>query len=332
MAEQHRCVFLTAPAESLLTVRAPHAVEDLVLSRRLRWCAATGQSLGDLVTTSLVGVPIPVYRELDGPEPATGEYDPRRQFPRVHPSALRHPLFWLPMRLAARQLFSDGTAETDEEWALRVAIECTESGLYDEATGSWFDVLGSVGLVVDDPVDEARIESWQRGQADPVLDGIDLSDALDIVDRDWAMVFAAELLPALRQATWARLSRDLRRDFEFLTAPDLHIETATLLRETKILADLALSSVAEAPRPDTLHDRVAEWSQVRAGLQATEDREALLAGPVTDALALLDQTYDDYEDVLELILEAAGQSLAEELGRYDAEEEGAAALAQPVAW
>lgn len=318
MAEQNRCVFLTAPGEPLLTVRTPHAVEDLVLSRRLRWCAATGQSLGDLVTTPLVAIPIPIYRELDGDEPAPGQYDARRQFPRVHPSALRHPLFWLPERLAARQLFSDGSAETDEEWAVRVVIECTEAGLYDDATGSWYDVLASAGIDVDDPVDEARVESWQQGHPDPVLDSIDLGVHLDIVDRDWAMAFTAELLIPLKQATWSRLAGDLLRDFEFLSATDLPLRSETLLRETKILVDLALASIADAPVPDTDLDRFDEWSAVRYQLDTVElERAAILNGPVAAAVELLEATRADYFGPLELVLEAAGQSLADEVDGYE---------------
>lgn len=144
----------------------------------------TGVPTSALLTTPLVSVPLPLY-QAEWPEG-------RRRWEGVKPEAMWHPLLWLPERVARPYTIvaADNSThlETPDAWALRVALEVSTCGLYDEATGTWMDVLAMVGLDADDDLDVARVEEWLDGSPDELLDSIDLSVLLDVEgDEDWAV-------------------------------------------------------------------------------------------------------------------------------------------------
>lgn len=304
-----RQAFPTHPGEPLLL---PRSTVELAVRQQM-WTEATGLDPADQVVTPLVSVPIPLYLALPGPEPAAGQYDRRRSFPDVPAAVMWHPLLWLPPRLAGRYRFSDHDGgifvESDEEWAVRVALEVSESGLYDTDSGTWLDVLSLVGLDASDDVDLARIEAWQAGAPDPALDGIDLTEITDSENRHWALEQAAQLVDPLREAAWACCADDLA---------EMAAETATRARGGRldaggvwsagqVMLDLARSTLSDVPIADgTL---ASTWAQMRAELEETRgvDVQRLLDGPLSRAANLL---YDVRETYWSTVEELTGQPAA----------------------
>lgn len=234
MTEMKRRPCLIDAGEPLLLplgVRAEnHVSGDMSLQaarRQMMWLEAVGAPQHDtdeagapdgfagFLTSQLVPVPLPIYTDAPG-----------RQFARISPQMLWHPVFWLPQRLAGRYQLVDPEGvdlgpEDDDAWAVRVALELMASGLYDTASGTWLDVLARVGIDVDDPVDVARIEAWQQGAYDPVLDTIDLSPDIDLPsDLNWAAMTADALLPDLVPASWALAADDLATMASDMSEPD----------------------------------------------------------------------------------------------------------------
>ena len=210
---------LTEQGEPLVVSQSP--IETAI--RLGTWLGMTGLTDDETLISPLVSVPLPVYPES---WPAG-----HRRWPSVNADAMWHPLMWLPERVAHRYVVETedpdrpGTwiehVETDDEWAVRVALELAHCGLYDEGTGTWFDVLAAAGLDVEDEIDLARIEEWLAGSADPVLDSIDLSPIIDVpTDEAWAVSVAAAWVDDLRIITWATQADYLISACDDLADPD----------------------------------------------------------------------------------------------------------------
>lgn len=186
---------------------------------RLRaWSSFSGLGDDALLLSPLCAVPLPMPWTV----PAG-----RRRWPALRPEAMWHPLLWLPRRLAAPCVLRDPAdgavrGEAYDEWALRVVLELTESApvtieggrwlllhdpaherhvrpagpgddalvpLYDAHSGTWLDVLATVGLDVDDAADLARVRAWLDGAPDEALNRVDLDRHLRAPGRDesWAL-------------------------------------------------------------------------------------------------------------------------------------------------
>jgi len=182
--------FVLGPGEQLLISRdALVSVERLV-----SFCEQTGLSPEVVVSDPLVALPLPIYAR-----------DTR--FSGVKPEALWHPLFWLPADVALRLRIresdsSEPRPESETEWALRIAIELSHSGLHDAEEG-WLDVFALYGLDVENPIDLARIEAWQAGEADETLDSIDLRQHVEFTTDLAAFNDAQEIYPLLMSAQWS---------------------------------------------------------------------------------------------------------------------------------
>lgn len=124
---------------------------------------ATGVPHENLVSSTLVAVPIPV--------PPHGGFGESPRWDGVRPEMMWHPLMWLPAHVTARAEF-DGRRETSDEFAVRVAIQLLESNLYDHVSGTWLDILAVGGLDVDDPADVERVRLWLAGGGDSLLDSL----------------------------------------------------------------------------------------------------------------------------------------------------------------
>lgn len=193
---------MTDPGEPLLLSRSP--LFDAV--RFGSFVESTGLAYADVTMSRMIAIPLPVYPDA-WPEG-------RKRWSGVKPAEMWHPLFWLPRRLSGRYTINEENGatsrETNDEWAARVSFELSMSRLYDTESGTWLDVLWTLGIDVDDELDQARIEDWLNGGSDEVLDGIDLTDLFDVEgDRDWALNVVFSLGRSLSGASWAIAAEDL---------------------------------------------------------------------------------------------------------------------------
>jgi hypothetical protein len=188
---------LTNPGEPLLLARDP--IESVI--RFAQFAQHSGIDTTQLVASHTVAVPLPIWPE---------HWPPRtRRWKGTRSELMWHPLMWLPEHLANRVELPMGTSgrrhrESDDEWAVRVALEMTASGLYDNATGTWLDVLATVGIDIDQPPAQARVAAWLDGRPDAALDRVDLTSLTsDQEDPHWSSWAAVELTPILLRYSWA---------------------------------------------------------------------------------------------------------------------------------
>lgn len=172
-------------------IAPPHPADAAV--RLFAFREKTGLAAEDVIISPLLNHPLPFY-------PAAFPENHRR-WVGVHPSALWHPLLWLPKRLTDRVRIAsrDGESiESEEMWAVRVALELGRSGVYREDEGTWLDVLAHWGLDIDDPATVERVRAWLAGTPDDILDHIDLDEILvEKLEPNWAVDTAWAVTPRL---------------------------------------------------------------------------------------------------------------------------------------
>jgi hypothetical protein len=224
--------FLLEAGEAMLVTRDP--VRNLI--NHVSAAKAIGVPQSELVQSRMSPMPIPVNAcRVEG-------NSTRRRIDGVDPQMMWLPVLWLPVRLTERSQFQliDGdlvvidpkghyrgdprvvaspiegvpvNTETSDAWVIRVALELETAGVYDVESGSWLDVLDTVGINVDDIDDVARVERWLEGGADGDLDWLEenfLDDGWHVPTGEgptWALRSAIGAYPDLLDATWA-LSSD----------------------------------------------------------------------------------------------------------------------------
>lgn len=194
--------FLTRPGEPIFF--GPHPLE--ISNRFEGFIEYTGLGPEETLLSPLAAIPLPVY--------AQNPSDPRRRWPDLKVDALWCPLFWLPAKSGQPRAIQDTSTsstrmETPDELALRICLEIQASGLYDQDTGSFVDVLALVGIDLDQPEDRERCEAWLLGTPDAILDAIDLTPHLLYdEDEDWSVVAAQSLYPHFLRTSWASLCAD----------------------------------------------------------------------------------------------------------------------------
>lgn len=202
-------------------------------TRLLEFVDTTGLKPELLVADPVVALPLPLHF-------------PGNRFEDVHPHALWHPLFWLPQDIALRVRISESEhaeprPETEAEWAVRIAIELSTSGLYSPDYG-WVDIFALYGIDVDDPMDLDAIVGWQAGLPDERLDRINLHDHFTFAPNNEAFYAAQELYPLAMSAQWS------------LTAASLLAAVEEDPERAGIFAALAADMLSAAPTdsPDEL--------------------------------------------------------------------------------
>lgn len=255
-----------------------------LLHRAQEWEEETG---APSVMTSLLSIPVPLYLNTDTP----------RTFSGVPARMLWHPLFWLPRRIAERVQIQgeDGLrVESDIEWAYRVCLEMTATGMYDPDDESWLDVMSLADIDVDDEIDIARIESWQGGEPDEDIDALvgELEALLAVPEEDATYALAGSSLAALTEAAMARTAGVLLHDeleplFDPSTDEDLIADTVYDVTTTVVNAsNLFLTEIVPGVS-DTL------WSDLLADLYLADpkDYQGILesvAGPAAQALEAIE--------------------------------------------
>lgn len=280
---RRRCSLLDR-GESLLL---PASALDVAL-RNTDFIRATELAPDQVLCTPHVAVPVPRY-DVDGRIPSRAS---------INPPELWHPLFWLPLAVAGRYVLEeeDGatTIESDELWAVRVALQLSVSGLYDVESGTWSDVLAAHGLNVTDDVVLARIRRWQSGEHDDVLDAIELTDAFQVPgeDPEWAIQSALALMGDVVPAATALLADHLIMALDAsagLSAQD--VRTVLLLGDALLGQDSPLG-----------HQY---WSEQTQGLDRTDPDTSTatlsVAGTVRDDLYRVRDALWPHLDALEAV-------------------------------
>lgn len=194
--------FFTRPGEPIFF--GPHPLE--ISNRFEGFIEYTGLSPEEVLISPLSAIPLPVY----GQNPP----DDRRRWPDLKVDALWCPLFWLPNKSGQPRAIQDTRTsatrmESPDELALRICLEVQASGLYDQDSGSFVDVLALVGIDIEDQEDRERCEAWLLGTPDEILDNIDLSPHLLYdEDEDWSVVASQSLYPHFLRTSWASLCAD----------------------------------------------------------------------------------------------------------------------------
>lgn len=232
--------FITTPGQSLLQPQSPFALG----ARLQEFCDATGLTATDVVLTPLCAIPLPRYQA-----DTVGQ---NRRWAGIRADAMWHPLFWLPSQIAGRRIVVEdetdtGWVEDDDTWAVRVATELTWSGLYNESTGTWADVLALHGLNIADPGTITRLNAWLDGQPDQVLDAINMSEYLIYPDDPgWSTALACENLPNLQVTGWFVAADALLESVDGLDLDMFESNPAGLhasLRTAAMLCDVSFDTI-----------------------------------------------------------------------------------------
>lgn len=285
----------------------PGPGEDLLVSRSALdsaarfddWLKLTGHDARRALCDPVVSVPLPV-RSAKLP---TG----RRWPAETEPGIMWHPLMWLPDRVALRYRLHDEDGneviEDDTQWAVRVALEVTQSGLYDPATGTWLDVLSTVGLDAEDSSTADRVRRWLSGEDDAALDSIDLSPIITLDgNREWALEAASEILPVLQPATWALVANDLITLLQETTEDAESVEDAA--DQVNVVANLAIGALQEVPPAGDEPAPPEEWQAIIDSVDAFQGTiDELLDGPVEALTNSLYSVRDDYWPAVAALLE-----------------------------
>ncbi|MBC9927344.1 hypothetical protein [Leucobacter sp. cx-169] len=230
---QLRRGYLLAPGEGVII----SSDLQLFVDRFTQFMDDTGLDLEDVVLSPLVAFPIP--------QAARGSDGKMLRWKGVNPAMFWHPLLWLPANIAYRvQLIEepDGAprVETNEEWLLRVTMQCVEAGLLDIEMGSWLDVLAFHGLDVNDERVQARIVLWCDGEEDAELDAIDLSPMFELFGPESDCAKNALLdHEKFQRAQWAQSADYLGRVCQDLAEDLAAGRDVNLTQETQRLGFLA---------------------------------------------------------------------------------------------
>ncbi|GAA1937512.1 hypothetical protein GCM10009689_17610 [Brevibacterium antiquum] len=191
---------------------------------------ASGIDHEELMTSPMSKLPLPFFHPhliRDG-----DAYDIRKRFRHINASFMWHPIMWLPTELT-KPRFSENdngyvdAIEDSESAMVRIFLELSAAGMYDTATGGWLDVLGLYGLASTDQRTHSRVAAWLAGEADPVLDSIDLSPYFAYPEaQDWALLTATEIREPLLGASYYRVAEDSLTILDVFSDPVRYTDTA----------------------------------------------------------------------------------------------------------
>lgn len=232
--------------ESLLV---PHNVFEVLLRER-SFADATGLIIDrDYTLPPVSTYPLPIYPEewpvVNGVR--------RKRWENLPADLAWHPLFWLPEHLRKHAAVdyvtdiddTDHYEETENQYAIRVALEVSKSGLYDQATGTWVDVLHLYGLNVDESDDRKRVQAWLDGGDDPILDQIDLTTMFS-PDKLSAVSAAEEVSGLVERGSAVLAAMNLADELKPVLEPGTsHNEAVEILETVCYLAAQHLSGTSQ---------------------------------------------------------------------------------------
>lgn len=270
---------------------------------------ATGIATERVVALPLARFPLPVSVKTDA-----GTLE---RWSTIKPEMMWHPLFWLPAHTALRyqyKAFDPDTGvydeelevESDEVWAIRVGLELVYSGMYDPITGTWLDVLAYHGIDADSPADQARIQRWQAGEPDPVLDGIDLSYAfVKEDDPEWAFREAIEAGDVLVPAQWGLTAEGLISAIE--DQIELNPSDENRRKVIAVLGDVAVNALRTVPEDPDTEINASEYISAIVDASAYPDSDPLYL--TNHLVSLLKTIQEDFAPYVAALRDADDQQL-----------------------
>lgn len=283
----------TEPGETLVV--SPSPVQGAL--RFGSWVDFVGCRNDDAMVNPMAAVPLPVCSPDWGPG--------HQRWPGTRAQAMWHPLLWLPPRLSGRYALTDEDGnpmiESDDLWAVRVGLELTAAGLYNDIDATWTDVLSLVDIDIDSHAGINRVSEWLAGGSDEVLDVLDLSAVFEQVAQeagspDWALDVAMSEMDVLHAVCWASSANALLDHYNDLAEESTDVEAVK--KGAEMLASLAgvsFAAVITGVR-DGAANEASWWSDLTDRISSFSGsiQELTQGGPVetmVDRLMELHETY-----------------------------------------
>ncbi|WP_277212349.1 hypothetical protein [Isoptericola croceus] len=283
-----RIAHFAEPGTGLLLCSSIFDLDDHAES----FAGESGLGHDGILVSAVANTPVPDY---------VGRAGDSLRWPEAEAAFMWHPLMWLPDDLVRRRrVFAEvddsepaEVAESDEMLAVRLALVCSATGLYDPADGTWLDVLSTVGLDRTDPTDLARVRSWLDGGPDPSLDQIDFTDLTDRCEQ--LCDTARDITSAVEDAAVALAAREAVTALAEFFGPGVstddraqHVSVLTLLA---ILGDLL---------PEWLVDDAAALGEAAAGAQDAPSAADMASRWLNGLADRYDPTIEVLQDMFEV--------------------------------
>lgn len=309
--------FLTHEGDPLVV---SHSIHEF-LGRYEAIQRLTGLPPSMFITSFMASIPLPAYFKVDKGE---------TRWAGMNAEAITCPIFWIPTRVSNRYpVFSpEGERpETDDEWALRIAIHLVMAGLYNPDTGLWRDVPEALGYDLEDDSVRDRFQSWLDGAADEELDALDASPMFDMPEIDgdpdvYAWQAAQNSLPGLRAIAADDHYREVLADIAVagelveereLTFAQVRDHVALTVTHAQLAtAHLGDAAVAEVLSEAEANVDVCDSADQLFGFAVAEMVEVMIELQ-QENLPLAEQTTREAQEFLEAVARAA----AEERGPVD---------------
>jgi hypothetical protein len=265
--------------------------------------AALGYDANDMLVTATGGViPTPLSRN------AARET--------LAPDQLRHFSHWLPEEDRTRRTITgdDGRQrmENDNEYGARILATGVARGVVDDA-GNTIDILAMNGLDLNDPNVKARVEKWQKGMRDSLLDSLVVSQIDSAKEERLITGFRNDAVSAAQTAQ-GQLSSQWTAQTQAAQQ-----SVASLPQDNQTTQEQIQQVIASVAVVETTREMVekAKDSGDPGALEAA-------AGRLNRAVEILEERTseiaDSVEDLTVRCAEAAGMAIANSVGDFTAVE------------
>lgn len=229
---------------------------------------------------------------------------------------LRHPAHWLPEQDRERQSISENgqkRLENDNEYAARLHGMLLARGMVDDR-GNQVDFLAVNGLDMNDPNVRARVEKWQKGMRDQLLDSLTVDSVDSAKERKIVAglqadaVFSAQVAENTLSTQWQSQQQATAASVQQL--PEANEKTQESIREV-----VESIQIIETTREMVQAAKDSGDQDVLEGAAARLNRAVELLEERASDIA------DQLEDMTVRCAEAAGVAVATAVGDVVAVEE-----------
>jgi hypothetical protein len=309
--------FLLAPGQSLIPSFDPVDTTEKFGA----FVTLSGYPYDCLLATRMTAIPLPTEQRWRGNS-------------EVKAAMLWHPYFWLPKEVIERKTFRiaddgevsagvDGPGDVYEEdaltWGIRVGVELMASGIYDDDSGTWVDVMDLVGIDIDSENGLTRVQRWLNGAVDQDLDllatGMEMNGHIrDQEDPEWAEAWAVGVVKDFDIVSIASGTAVLLEEIVCLdeAARGDQPDVDEIRSMVGMMASVAAVSFDDLPDPDG-NDATDWWADLDDDISGfTGPLPDLMSGPVVELIERLGQLHDQFAP--------AAQALADQHPEFGAPE------------